>query len=56
MHIANYEIETSRMHTVKCTSPHHETKVLYEIGVLSLFEVETIVICNELEGSGGWSL
>ncbi len=61
MHITNYEIETSRMHIVECTSAHHETQVLYEmwgsvLGVLSLLEVETIVICNKLESSCGWSL
>jgi len=61
VHIANCKLEASRMHTIECTSAHHEAQVLYAmwdwvLEVLSLFEVETITTCNKLEGNGDWSL
>jgi hypothetical protein len=51
----------SRMHIVECTSPQHETQVLYAmydwvLEILSPLEVEATTTCNKLEGNGGWLL
>ncbi len=49
------------MHIVECTSPQHETQVLYAmydwvLEILSPLEVEATTTCNKLEGNGGWLL